>query len=282
MLSRRTFVKSIAAAGALTAIFPDELIASPITKQIGIQLYTIRDLVQKDLVGTLYKLAEIGYRTIETAGYQDGKFYGHPPVEFKKLVNGIGLNPLSSHSGLTLDNIDKSIADASDAGMKYLVLPSIPGDKRKTLDDYKKIADDLNKMGEKCKNAGIIFGYHNHAFEFQKMENELPYDLLLENTEADLVTMQLDTYWMIYGGYEPVDYFKKFPGRFKLWHVKDMVDDPSKESTEIGNGIVDFPSIFKLRKKAGMEYIFLEQEEFKMDTWDSLKISFQYLNQLNF
>ena len=280
MLPRRTFLKNLTAAGALCAMNPMDLLANPFKKDIGIQLYSIRDLVNKDLAGSLQKLAEIGYSTIETAGYQDGKFYGHEPSAFHELAGNAGLNALSSHSSLSLENIEKTIDDTAKAGMKYLVQPSIPQNRRQTLDDYKAIAGELNKMGELSQKAGLTLGYHNHAFEFEMMDGKVPYDILLDETEADLVTMQLDTYWILYGGYQPKVYFKKYPGRFKMWHIKDMAAGEKKESTEIGNGILDFPSMFKMRKKAGMECIFVEQEEFTMDPWESLAISWNYLNNL--
>ncbi|MCD4695852.1 MAG: TIM barrel protein [Bacteroidales bacterium] len=280
MITRRNFVKGIAATGAMSLLPNDHLFALPREKTIGIQLYTIRDLVKNDFNGSMQKLAEIGFNTIETAGYSERKFYGFVPGEFNTVVKDFGLEPISSHSYLTPDNIGQTIEDTVGAGMKYLVQPYIPGDIRKTMDDWKKIADDLNLMGEKCKKAGITLGYHNHAFEFEKIEEQLPYDLLLDSTESDLVTFQLDTYWMVYGGYNPVQYFKKYRGRFKLWHVKDMADTEKRESTEIGNGILDFPEIFEMRKKAGMEYYFLEQEDFTMDPWNSLTISINYLKFL--
>ncbi|MCF8368886.1 MAG: sugar phosphate isomerase/epimerase [Bacteroidales bacterium] len=280
MLTRRNFIKSTAATSALNFIAPSALWANPRDLNIGIQLYTIRDLVKKDFLGSMKKLAEIGYNTIETAGYSDRKFYGYNPVEFNHIMMDMGLRPMSSHSNLSLENIDLSIEDASEAGMQYLVQPYIATEKRKTLDDWTRIAMDLNIMGEKCKNAGIVLGYHNHDFEFEKIDGQLPYDLLLSECEPDLVTFQLDTYWMVYGGYDPISYFKDYPGRFKLWHIKDMADNEKRESTEIGQGKIDFPGIFEMRKKAGMEYYFLEQEEFKMDPWKSLTISINYLRYL--
>ncbi len=270
----------MAASGTMVALNPAELFALPEVKEIGIQLYSIRDLVENELPGSLQKLAAIGYRTIETAHYQDGKFYGMNPAAFKELVESTGLRALSSHSSLSLDNIESAVEDAVKAGMKYLVLPSIPADRRKTIDDYKTIAGELNQMGEVCRMAGLILGYHNHAFEFEKIDDQIPYDVLLENTDAELVTMQIDTYWIHYGGYSSEEYFKKFPGRFKMWHIKDMVDGEGKESTEIGSGILDFQSIYKLRKKAGMECMIVEQEHFEMDPWESLAISWKYLNNL--
>ena len=270
----------MAATGTMVALNPSELLALPGDKEIGIQLYSIRDLVESDLTGSLEKLAAIGYKTIETAHYQDRKFYGMEPGAFKDLVDNTGLKALSSHSSLNLENIEQAVEDTAKAGMKYLVQPSIPADRRKTIDDYKTIAGELNEMGEVCRKAGLILGYHNHAFEFEKIDDKVPYDILLENTDADLVTMQIDTYWIHYGGYSAEEYFKKYPGRFKMWHIKDMVDGEGKESTEIGSGVLDFQAIYKLRKKAGMECMIVEQEHFRMDPWESLAISWNYLNNL--
>ena len=136
-------------------------------------------------------------------------------------------------------------------------------------------------MGEKCKEAGLTFAYHNHAFEFEKLEDSVPYDILLENTDPELVTMQLDLYWMVYGGFRPVDYFDWFPGRFKLWHVKDMDKRNDEETTEVGRGIINFQSIFRKKDQAGMEYAFVEQEHFKTDDHIlSVKTSYKYLDAL--
>lgn len=164
--------------------------------------------------------------------------------------------------------------------MSYLVLPSISKEKRQTLDDYKQRADEFNLIGEKCTKVGLKFGYHNHAFEFEKLDNQIPYDILLENTDPDLCFMQVDFYWMVYGGFDPSGYFKRYPGRFELWHVKDMVKSEQLESIEIGQGFIDFPGLFKKQKKSGMKYYFVEQEEFKMDMVESIKMSYNYLNSL--
>lgn len=280
MVSRRHFIKGLAAAGVLATAFPKNVMANFSNNQIGIQLYTIRDLVKADFIGSMSKLAEIGYNTIETAGYKDRKFYGYFPREFREVVLDFEIEPLSSHSYVTKENIEMTIEDTANTGMKYLVQPYLPEEARQSIDDYKKLADEFNKFGEFCKQSGLTFAYHNHAFEFDKMDGEIPYDVLLENTDPDLVTMQLDTYWMVYGGFEPVDYFDKFPGRFKLLHIKDMTEGKDRKSTEIGSGIIDFTEIFELKDKSGMECFFLEQEEFEMDEWKSLTQSFEYLKSL--
>jgi len=281
MLSRRTFIKTTAAATLASLVLPSNLLAGPTNKDIGIQLYTIRDYVNDDLPGTLATLKKIGYGTVEAAGYGDGKFYGMSPKEFRKLVIDSGLKPISSHCSVNPKNAQQVCDDHLEAGASYVVVPSMAKEYRENLDGYKTIAEDFNKIGEICNKSDLAFGYHNHAFEFEKLDNEIPYDVLLHNTDADLVFYQLDTYWMVYGGYSPVDYFKQFPGRFELLHVKDMDETSDRKSTEIGNGFIDFRKILKSRK-SGMEYIFVEQEEFAIDPIESITASFNYLNSLKY
>jgi len=280
-MKRRIFVKSMAAAAALSLAAPSNLFSSQKTKQlIGIQLYTLRDLVNQDFMGTLTKLSNIGYNSIEAAGYNDGKFYGYKPQEYKKILLDLGLTPLSSHSGINPENAKKIAEDTLNAGMSYIILPWIGEDRRASIDTYKKLADDMNLIGEQCNKLGIRFGYHNHAFEFIEIDGQIPYDVLLKQTDADKVCMQLDLYWMVYGGQNPLDYFKEYPGRFELWHVKDMADNEKRESTEIGSGIIDFPAIFDKKGQSGMKYYFVEQEAFKIDPMDSVEMSFNYLKKL--
>ena len=281
MIKRRTFVKSMAALSALGLMAPSRLFSSTKTKQlIGIQLYTLRDLVKQDFIGTLTKLAQIGYNSIEAAGYDDGKFYGYKPAEYKKVLTDLGLKPISSHSGINIKNAKKVAEDTLNAGMSYVILPWIGKDRRTSLNIYKKLAEEMNLIGEQCNQMGLRFGYHNHAFEFDSMEGQLPYDILLNETDADKVCMQLDLYWMVYGGQDPLDYFKKYPGRFELWHVKDMANDAKRESTEIGSGTLDFPALFKEKFLSGMQYYFVEQETFTIDPMKSVEISFNYLKNL--
>jgi sugar phosphate isomerase/epimerase len=280
MITRRTFVKSISATLVASMVFPLRLTAIPTGKIIGIQLYTLRDQVKENFKGTLQKIADIGYNAVEAAGYADRKFYGYAPKEYKKIAEEKGLIPQSSHSGISLDNVDQVIDDTLEAGMSYIVLPYLAQDKRKTIDDYKKLAEEFNRIGERCKMSGLRFGYHNHAFEFEKMDGIIPYDIMLEQTEPEFVTMQLDLYWMVYGGYDPLDYFEKYPGRFELWHVKDMDHTEKRECTEIGQGIIDFKKIFAAKDKAGMKYYYVEQETFKIPPFESIRISFNYLDNM--
>ena len=280
MTTRRIFIKTVSAATALSMISPFEIFAMNKKKFIGIQLYTIREDLKKDFEGTLKKIAKIGFNAVETAGYSDRKFYGFEPKKFKKYTEKLGLVAQSSHTDVKLKNLDQIIDDTLEAGMEYVVQPSVSSDRRKSIDDYKKLADEFNVIGEKCNKSGLRFAYHNHAFEFEKMDGQIPYDVLLNNTQTDFLTMQLDTYWMVYGGYQPIDYFNKYPGRFELLHIKDMDNTEKRESTEIGKGIIDFQEIFKANKKSGMKYFYLEQEEFKMPVFKSLAISYNYLKNI--
>ena len=282
MINRRTFVKTLSAGVAASLVMPGELFASPTNSFIGIQLYTLHQQMKNDAIGTLEQVAKVGFNTIETAGYHERKFYGYSPGEFKNLVSELGMLAQSSHAGINLMNIDEAIEDTVNAGMTYLVIPSFDRSKRTTLDGYRKGAEEFNVMGEKCKNAGLSFAYHNHAFEFEILEDKIPYDILLENTDPEYVSFQLDLYWMVYGGKDPLDYFNKFPGRFELFHVKDMSRDMKRESTEIGNGIIDFNAIFTEKEKAGMKYFYLEQESFQMDPFASITISYDYLKNLTY
>jgi len=279
MINRRSFIKTTTAATALSMISPIEIFAKPKKKFIGIQLYTIRKEIEKDFEGSMTILRNIGFNAVETAGYGDGKFYGYKPKEFKKLTKRMGLAAQSSHTNVNLKNVNQIIEDTLEAGMEYLVQPYLDKSLRKNIDDYKKVAEEFNKIGEKCNTSGLRFAYHNHAFEFEKMDGQIPYDILLKNTEADFLTMQLDTYWMVYGGYQPIDYFNKYPGRFELLHIKDMDNTEKRESTEIGKGIIDFKEIFAANKKSGMKYFYLEQESFNYPIFKSLAVGHEYLKQ---
>ena len=281
-MKRRDFVKGMSAAVAAGVLMPLPLKALGMEKVIGIQLYTLRDLVNEDFLGTLKKVRKAGFNMVEAAGYRDGKFYGYTPQEYRKITTDMGFFPKSSHTYVSVDNAQQVAEDTANAGASYLVMPSFPKEKRTSLDGYKQVADEFNIIGEACRNVGLKFGYHNHAFEFEKMDGQVPYDILIKNTDPELVCMQIDLYWMVYGGYDPLDYFKKYPGRFELWHVKDMLGDESRESTEIGNGKLDFKAFFKESQNAGLQYYFLEQEAFAMDPIESITKSYNYLNSLEY
>jgi len=276
MVTRRDFLKKAGLAAAATTFLPP-MEFRPAVKKTGLILYTVRNDMGKNIDGTLNAVAGMGYNWIEAADYSNGLFYGLKPAIFRKKVKNFGLHFISSHNGgLNMSNIDKVISDASEAGLKYLVLPSLPDEWGKSVDGYKQAADFFNIAGAKCRKAGMKFGFHNHTSEFKPFENQIPYDILLKNTDHKLVTFELDLCWITVAGESAVDYINKFPGRFELWHVKDM--SPDKQDATIGEGTIDFKPIFALAKKSGLKYWFIEQDECKTHPeLESAKISRDYL-----
>ena len=259
---------------------------------IGLQLYTMGNLMTTDTKGTLEKLAAIGYREVESAGSQKGNFYGYKPKEFAAMVKDAGLHWRSAHVGgagftprdimsmaknaedsaraqkyidrmkntprpLNLtDNAQQLADDAAEGGLSYLVCSSIPVH---TLDQIKKAVEVFTKSGEACKKNGVQFAYHNHVSEFDEVGGHRPFDYILNNTEKDLVKMELDLGWATKAKQDPVQLFKLHPGRFPLWHVKDL-DKTTLEPTEVGAGYIDFKRIFDNSKESGMKYFFVEQD----------------------
>ncbi|MBG0859255.1 MAG: sugar phosphate isomerase/epimerase [Bacteroidales bacterium] len=251
-------------------------------KNIGLQLYSIRDSIRKNVPAAIEKVAKMGYTFVEPAGYSDGKFYGMDPVAFKDLCRKNGMHVLSSHTSQPLPNEtnrDKIMAwwdaciDAHVAvGAKYIVQPSMGGDAYKSLETLKKYCDYFNTVGEKCKAKGIRFGYHNHDREFStQLDGQVMYDFMLQNTDPEKVFFQLDLYWCVVGKKNPVDYFKKYPRRFILWHIKD--------EKEIGaSGMMDFASMWAARKVSGMKYGIVEVERYSYDQFTSCQKSIEFLN----
>ncbi|MDE3185256.1 MAG: sugar phosphate isomerase/epimerase [Bacteroidota bacterium] len=290
MTTRRSFLKTSTVLSAGLMIIPSELKKQK--QLIGLQLYTVRDAMAKDPKGTLARVAQIGYNSVEGATYTgDEKFYGMSPSEFKKVLKDNGLVMYSSHyrlgedkmngqvmKGTMLHDWDKAIEDAKAVGLKYMICAWLSPEERGTLDHYKKVADDLNVAGEKCKKAGIQLCYHNHNFEFIPQDGKLPYDILMA-TNKDLVKMEMDIYWIKKAGQDPIALFKKYPGRYPLWHVKDMDKTPQQNFTEVGNGIINFKEIFKYKNLAGMKYFFVEQDMTPGDPFVSIKESIDYIKK---
>ena len=253
-------------------------------KEVSIQLYSVRDVINKgtDLNVVLKDLAEMGYTSIEAANYDNGKFYGKTPEEFKSAVEKAGMTVLSSHCsrGLSGEEVasgdfseslkwwDQSIAAHKAAGMKYIVNPGIGVPK--TMKEMKMYCDYFNEIGKRCQQNGMKFGYHNHAHEFQKVEDKVMYDYMLEHTNPEYVFFQMDLYWVVRGQNSPVDYFNKYPGRFQIFHVKDH--------REIGqSGMVGFDAIFKNAKTAGVNYLVAEIEKYSIPVEESVEVSLDYL-----
>lgn len=280
---RRLFLKKAGLGMTGLALLPHILQAERIKKQ-GVQLYTVRDDMKADPIATIQKVAKIGYKEVELAGYREGAFYGKSPSEFKKLLDDNGLKAISGHIGMNLlkDEPTKVIEACATVGHRFIVCPSIPAQDRKTLDDFKKIAETFTKIGEACKKVGITFGYHNHAFEFDKIEEQMLYDYLLDNVPADLMSFEMDIFWVVKAGKDPISYFEKYPKRFMLWHVKDMENTEKKEFAEVGQGTIDFKKIFQSADKAGMTNFFVEQDVCKRPPLESIKMSYDYLDKLKY
>ncbi len=259
----------------------------------GMTLYTVRTEMGKDPKATLKQVADLGYKYIEAVDYKDGKFYGMTPAEFKSYTKSLGLKPISVHMGsMTLDNADKLVADVKAAGFKYFIAPVPPmgmfkfDPKTKTLGmegTMEKLAEILNTVAHKAKAVGLEFLYHNHDFEFQANKDGIvPIDYLLEKLDKKYVNFQMDLYWVTKAGVDPVTYFQKYPGRFKIWHVKDM--DEQGRFAPVGKGNIDFARILKNKKLSGMKYYIVEQDQTfdDMQPMEAIKISREGLKKFGF
>jgi len=251
------------------------LASSGPSKKTGLALYTIRDAMGKDPAAALAAASETGYDWVESADHREGRFYGMKPKDFGRLVKKSGMVPLSSHSGIRPENYEQMIDEVAEAGMKYIILPSLPGEWYGTIDGFQRAADFFNKAGERCKKAGITFGFHNHQGEFAEINGRVPYDVLLEKSDPKLVIFEIDLAWITAAGKDPVAYFKKYPGRFEVWHMKDLT--PEKQDATLGEGIIDFRPILAEARTAGMKYWFLEQDNCRTHTpMESIRISRDY------
>ncbi|SFF32944.1 sugar phosphate isomerase/epimerase family protein [Thermoflexibacter ruber] len=283
MENRRTFLKKSLVGATAMALLPQAMQAARIKTQ-GVQLYTVRSDMDKDPTATLQKVAAIGYKEVELAGYREGKFYGKTPAEFRKLLGDNGLKAISGHvsTAVLKNGLNEMIEASATIGQKFIVCPFTAPQERKSLDDFKTLVELFSKTGEACKKAGIQFAYHNHAFEFDLVEGQMLFDYLLQNIPNDLMTMEMDIFWTVKAGQDPVAYFEKYPNRFALWHVKDMDKTEKKEFTEVGQGVIDFKKIFQNAGKAGMKHFFVEQDVCKRPPLESIKMSFDYLKKLKY
>ncbi|MDQ6902143.1 MAG: sugar phosphate isomerase/epimerase [Bacteroidota bacterium] len=314
-MKRRIFLQSgtLAAASllvgrsALAGIFANKKAMPP----IGLQLYTLGNLMTTDAKGTLEKLAAIGYKELESAGSKKGNFYGYQPKELAAMIKDAGMTWRSAHVGGAPFKIDQVMKmaktaedsvrikkymdgmkdrpktqnlkedyqqlanDAAEGGISYLVCSSIPVN---TLDEIKTAVDVFNKSGEACKKVGVQFAYHNHTTEFDNVEGHRPFDYILANTDKDLVKMELDLAWATKAKQDPVELFKLHPGRYPLWHVKDL-DKTTQNPAEVGSGAIDFKRIFDNAKESGMKYFFVEQDGAPHPI-ENVTASYNYLEKL--
>jgi sugar phosphate isomerase/epimerase len=245
--------------------------------KIGLQLYTVRRELQKDFEGTLAQVASIGYSEVEFAGY-----YDRTPQQVKEILARDNLSAPSSHMQLQpmRQNLDKIIEAAKIIGHDYLVLAYLMPDERKTIDDFKQVAESLNKAGETCRKSGIQLAYHNHDFEFAPIGGDIPFNTLLKGTDPNLVKLELDLYWLTKGKQPVAEMLTKLKGRVALVHLKDMDNTPRQFFTEVGRGIIDYKSLIPLAQKAGVKHYFVEQDECPGSPLDSIKISYDYLSHV--
>lgn len=284
--NRRTFIKSGAMAIAAAAILPHSSCTSAAKGKkgiVGVQLYSVRDDMMNDPVGSLKKVAEMGYKYVEHANYVDGKFYGYAPSEFRKILDDTGLKMISGHTVMGREDWDetrndfsdrwkKLVDDASVLGQKYVVSPSMDDSMRSNYDDFKHYMDIFNKCGDLCKSRGMKFGYHNHDFEFsEKLNNEKLFDIMMKSMDPDKVVVQLDIGNLYNGGAVALDVVKQYPGRFENIHVKDEIlstgGGEKYESTIIGTGIVNAKEVVDLATKIGGTQVYIiEQESYQGKT----------------
>lgn len=286
-MKRRAFIINSGLALGALAVAPSFAFSTK-PKNIGIQLYTLRETFSKDVKGVLEYVATSGYKEVEVYGYALEKgFFGTSPKDFKKILSDNGLKARSGHYSFdelmksnSTDFLKASIECANELGSEYVVIPSLAKEVRTNLEDYKRIADKINEAAVLCRQSGLKLAYHNHAFEFEKFGTQTGYDILLKETDKKLVSFELDLYWVIRSGNDPIHFFKANPGRFALWHIKDMDKSKAEWNTEIGNGSIDFRAIFAAAKLSGMQHFFVEQEtNYHPNPFGSIKTSWDYVSK---
>ena len=285
---RREFIKmsSNLAAGLALAPIAGKLVpaedGADKLKAFGIQLWTVKTALAKDPRGVLKQLSADGYKQIESFEGSKGMFWGMTNTEFKKYMNDLGMTIISSHCN-TAKDFEKKADEAAAIGMRYLLNAYVPV--QKTVDDYKKIAEEFNKNGEICKKAGIRFGYHNHDHDFNVVDGQPALNIYLQNTDPALVDFEMDIYWVVTAKQDPEAWLKKYKNRFRLCHIKDRIKNATEKDASciLGEGSINFPKIIKTAKANGMQYYIVEQERYDHSTeMDSAKADAQYLKKFKF
>jgi sugar phosphate isomerase/epimerase len=286
-MERKEFLK-MAALGSSTFLFENAFAMNAFNtelatiKNFGIQLWTVRDFMIKDAKATIKSLAKYGYKSIESFDGDKGIFWGMKPKEFKAFLTQHNLTIKASHCGMD-KKFEQKVEDAASIGMEYLIYP-YEGDKL-SIDDYKKLAEDFNKKGEYLKKMGLKLAFHNHDFTFRKLEGQFAQDVLMQNTQADLVFYEMDIYWVVTAGQSPIEWLKKYPNRFKSCHIKDRMKNVEATNTSascvVGTGTIDFKKILKVAKQNGMKHFFVEQERYDEGTsMECAKMDASYMKKL--
>jgi sugar phosphate isomerase/epimerase len=288
MTTRRNFLVQAGVVSAAAMLAPQLLSAKGKTG-VGLQLYSLRDQLPKDVKGVIANIAKAGYSEVETFGYsKQGGFWGLSAKEFSALLKANGLTTPSGHYGLDeyfgsgkMDQLNSYIEAALVTGQTYIIIPGINHEFIKTAADFKAVAEKMNKIAEILKPKGLKLGYHNHNFEWKETEGTTFYDTILNETDPKLVNMEMDLYWVVRAGYNPLDIFKKHPGRFTFVHIKDMDKTNHELNTEIGTGTIDFKTILGQAKLAGIKHFIVEQENFtNIDPYASIAQSSKYIKGL--
>ncbi len=284
-IDRRTFLTTL---GGVLALASNPVAASARAlrtrklSRIGVQLYSVRDEMKKDVAATLERVARVGYREVEFAGYFD-----RTPKQIHELLEKNHLSAPSTHVGYETigDGWSKVLDDTKTVGCEWATIAFMPENARGNADAWKRIADRFNDAAAKAKAAGLRFAYHNHNFEFKPVDGRVPYDILLENTDPKLVDFEMDLYWITVAGGNPLEYFKRFPGRFPLVHVKDSAGPPQNRMMPVGRGTIDFKRIFAESDRAGIKHYFVEHDDaakYAADPYASITQSYDYLSHLEF
>lgn len=271
-MQRRTFVKNSAAIGAYIGL--GSLASSIMScntlgnnhsfkiKDFGLQLYSIKEDMLKSPFEVLVKLAEYGYKTLESFESDLGIYWGMSNMEFKREVENVGMKLIASHVDINV-NFEAKVDEAAKAGLQHLICPSIEGGN--TQDYYRRYADKFNGCGEICQKAGIRFGYHNHGYSFKAIDGIYPQDILMENTDPKLVDFEIDLYWVLTAGEDPIRWLQKYPNRFTHCHLKDRENlplDQEDASIDLGKGILNIPEVLKVAENNGLKHIIIEQERY--------------------
>ena len=286
--TRRKFLKQagLITAGAMVA---PTLLSAKSNKVVGLQLYSLRDQLPKDVTGCIARVAAAGYKEVETYGYsKENGFWGLDAKAFSDLLKSNGLKTPSGHFGMDkyfvegkTDELEAYIEAANITGMEYVIIPSINGEVLKSAEQFKAVAEKTNKAAEICKKSGLKLGYHNHNFEWKTVDGTTFYNVLLKETDPALVHMEMDIYWVVRAGQDPVKLFQQNPGRFALCHLKDMDKTNRELNTEVGRGSIDFKTILSKAKLAGLKHFIVEQENYtNIDPYISITESAAYAKQI--
>jgi sugar phosphate isomerase/epimerase len=285
-MKRRHFIQASLAAASATML---PSFSFKEVRPVGLQLYSLRDVIKNDVKGTLKQVSDWGYKNLETFGYDDGMLFGMKSSEVASIVSDMGMRITSGHylTGLARPNVkgslvnewERAIHDAKEANQEYMIIAYLDEGERKSLDDYKKVCALINKGAEMCRKFGIRLGYHNHSFEFNKIDNEIPYHVMLKELDSNLVAMEMDIFWIVSAGRDPLEYFNQYPGRFEQWHVKDMDKTDPTKNADVGTGKIDFKPIFAKAGQAGLRNFYIEQETYPVSSSESVKNSIANLKK---